>query len=226
MKPFKIRCSQIGKIMTQPRNKSDLISKTTQSYLEIWIKEQIYERSKEFSSKFTEKGKEVENESIEFAYKMLNLGMMFKNSKHYSDDFIEGTPDIVLANEVIEMKNSWDCFSFPLLDTECPNDDYDWQIQGYLALTGKQKGRLIYTLMDTPDVIIQDEIRRQSWKMGFIEIPIEFEQEIIDKMTYPTIPDHLKIKVFEINRDEEKIKAIYDQVKKCREYIDTIINYK
>jgi len=222
MQPFRIRCSQIGNIMTQPRNKTDLISKTTQSFLEVWIKEQIYKRPKEFSSKYTEKGKEVENASIEFASRYLNIGMIFKNEKNFSDDFITGSPDIILNDTVIDIKNSWDCFTFPLLDTECPNDDYYWQLQGYMALTDKPKARLVYTLMDTPSMLIDDEIRRQSWKMGFIDLPVEFEQEIIYKMTYQDIPEDLKIKTFDIPRNDEDIEKIYTQVKKCREYIELI----
>lgn len=226
MKPFRIRCSQISKIMTQPRNKTDLISKTTQSFLEVWIKEQIYNRQKEFSSKYTEKGKECENSSIEFASKMLDIGMIFKNEKEFSDDFITGSPDIILNDTIIDIKNSWDCFTFPLLDTECPNDDYYWQLQGYMALTGKPKSRLIYVLSNTPQKLIDDEIRRQGWKMGFIEIPMDFELEIINKMTYDDIPDGLKIKVYDIERNEEDIKRIYEQVQKCREYINQVVIIK
>lgn len=223
MKPFKIRCSQIGSIMTMPRNKSDLISKTTQSFLEVWIKEQVYNRTKEFSSKYTEKGKECENIAIEFASKKLDIGMIFKNDKQFSNDYLTGEPDIILHDEVIDIKTSWDCFTFPLLDTECPNSNYYWQLQGYMALTGKQKARLVYVLIDTPRHLIDDEIRRQSWKMGFIDIPMEFEMEIINKMTYTEIPDDLKIKVFEIPRNAADIELIYQQVNKCREYIDSII---
>lgn len=226
MKPFKIRCSQIGKIMTQPRTKTDLISKTTQSFLDIWIKEQIYNRQKEFSSKYTEKGKECENSAIKFASKILDIGMIFKNEKEFSDDFISGSPDIILNDTIIDIKNSWDCFTFPLLDVECPNDDYYWQLQGYMALTGKPKARLVYVLSDTPQTLIDDEIRRQGWKMGFIEIPIDFELEIINKMTYKYIPDGLKIKVYDFDRNEDDIAKIYEQVKKCREYINQVVIIK
>jgi len=224
--PFKIRCSQIGKIMTQPRTKSDLISKTTQTYLEQWIKEQVYKRQKDFSSKYTEKGIEMEDKSIEFLSQHLDIGMIFKNEQSFGDEFMTGTPDIVLTDCVIDVKNSWDCFTFPLLDTECPNSDYYWQLQGYMALTGKQNAKLVYTLMDSPQRLIDDEIRRQGWKMGFIDIPIEFEQEIYRRMLYDDIPDSLKIKVFDIPRNDEDIAKIYAQVEVCRQYIKSIINFK
>ena len=84
---FKCRCSQVGKIMTQPKNKSDLISKATQTFLEQWLKEHIYRRKKEFSSKYTEKGIQVENTSIEFASEQLGWGMVFKNEKYFENDW-------------------------------------------------------------------------------------------------------------------------------------------
>lgn len=223
MQQFKIRCSQIGKIMKQPKEKKNLISVTTQSFLDIWIKEQVYKREKEFSSKYTEKGIEMEDKSIEFLSQHLDIGMIFKNEKHYSDESISGTPDIVLNDCVIDVKNSWDCFTFPLLDTECPNGDYYWQLQGYMALTNKPNAKLVYTLMDSPQRLIDDEIRRQSWKMGFIDIPIEFEQEIYRRMLYDDVPDSLKIKVFDIPRNDEDIAKIYSQVEVCRQYINSII---
>jgi len=42
MKLFKARASSSGKLMTKPRSKSEVLSKTTKSYLEEWTKEQIY----------------------------------------------------------------------------------------------------------------------------------------------------------------------------------------
>ena len=38
---FKIRASCAGLIMTNPRSKSETLSKTCITYLEIWVKEQI-----------------------------------------------------------------------------------------------------------------------------------------------------------------------------------------
>ena len=61
MKEFKIRCSAIGKIMTNARSKTETLSKTTKTYLEEWSKEQIYKRKKEVFSKYIDKGNAVDN---------------------------------------------------------------------------------------------------------------------------------------------------------------------
>lgn len=212
--------------MTPPKDKKNLIGKTTQSFIEAWVKEQVYGRRKDFSSKYTEKGLQVENDSIDFVAQYLNLGMSFKNERNFENDYIIGTPDILIKDCVIDVKNSWDCFTFPLLDEEVPNSDYYWQLQGYMALTGMPSSKLIYTLMDAPQRLIDDEIRRQSWKMGFIDIPFEFEMEIYKRMTFPDVPEALKIKIFEVPRNEEAIASIYSQVEKCRNYISEIVKFK
>ena len=60
MKQFKIRCSAIVQIMTNPRAKKDveagLLSATTKTYYQDWYKEQLYKRRKTFSNKYVQKG--------------------------------------------------------------------------------------------------------------------------------------------------------------------------
>ena len=37
MKEFKARASSAGKLMTAPRNKSEVLSETTKSYIKEWL---------------------------------------------------------------------------------------------------------------------------------------------------------------------------------------------
>ena len=136
MKQFKIRCSAIGQIMTNPRTKKEYLSKTTASYCEEWLKEQIYGRKKEFTSKYTNKGNIVEQSSLDFVASELGYGSLVKNEESFMNDFLTGTPDAILDDHIIDVKNSWDCFTFPLFFNNVPNKAYYWQAQGYLALTG------------------------------------------------------------------------------------------
>ena len=201
MKEFKISPSQCGKIMVNARKKGEL-SKTTLSYVDEWVKEQIYGRRKEISSKYTDKGNEVEVESIEYIDKHLNLGGIKKNDKTFENDFMIGTPDVITNDLVIDLKNSYDCFTFPLLETEIPNKDYFYQLQCYMALTGKKKAKLIYTLMNTPEDLIP--------KWDFFN------------HCYDGIDTKYRIKVFDIERDDEVIKEIENRVKAIREHIAVV----
>ena len=195
-KIFKIRCSAIGQIMANSRTKGQL-SKTAQSYAQEWVKEQIYGRRKDISSKYMTKGNIVEDESIDFLAEAQDYGFLVKNEQHFENDFLTGTPDVITKDEVIDMKNSWDCFTFPLFAKELPNKDYWWQLQGYMALTGLSKAKLVYTLMNTPEELGSD---------NYDDIDIKY-----------------RIKSFEVARDEEAIEQIYHRVSEIREYINKLI---
>lgn len=220
---FKIRCSAIGQIMTNSRSKSESLSQTTKTYCQTWLKEQLYKTKKEFSSKQTEKGNIMEDESIDFISDQLGYGMLLKNETFYDDEFMKGTPDLVLANEIIDVKNSWDCFTFPIFENDVPNKSYWWQLQGYMSLTGRDKAKLIYVLSNTPDNLIEREAYYWSKNNGYEELDNDVFLKFHERMTYDDIPDNLKIKVFEIERDNSAIEKINSRVLECREYINNLL---
>jgi len=150
---FKIRCSAISQIMAQPRSAADkkagLLGQTAKTYCEVWLKEQMFGRKKEFTSKQTAKGNLKEEWSIEFLAEN-NIIPLFskKNTERKSNDFLTGECDVKTDDEVIDLKNSWDLFTFPLFSDENKNKANVDQIQGYMCLEKKRKGRVIYTLSD------------------------------------------------------------------------------
>ena len=209
---FKIRCSAIGQIMTNSRTKGQ-ISKTAQSYVETWIKEQIYKRRKVVTTKYMEKGNIVEDRSIAFAGRVLNADII-KNEQRYENELLVGTPDVITDDYVIDVKNSWDCFTFPLFYENVPNKDYFYQAQGYMALTGLSHYKLIYTLLDTPDSLIEREFKYAS----------ELDYDTFAKdYRYSEIDEAYRIRIFEIERDEDVIDAINGRVIECRNYINNLI---
>ncbi|MFZ1514103.1 MAG: hypothetical protein WAT21_01825 [Saprospiraceae bacterium] len=217
MKRFKIRCSAIGQIMKNGTDKKSM-GETAKSYVEQWIKEQLYSRKKEFSNKYTTKGLTVEQDAIDYISDVLEYGFLLKNEENLSNDFLTGTPDIILNNFIIDIKSSWDCFTFPLFEDELKNQDYFWQGQGYMALTGVETFRVIYVLMDTPEDIIFKEASSFCWKNN-IELDDEIILDFTEKMTYKNIPHELRTKTFEFKRDDNIIGSIYKRVEECREYI-------
>jgi len=217
MKDFKIRCSQIGKLMGAKG-----LGKTGESYLETWLKEQVYNRRKEFTSKYTNKGNEMEDNNIDFVADVLGFGMLVKNEQYFENDFLTGTPDIILPNEIIDIKSSWDCFTFPLYDYELENKDYYWQMQGYMSLTGKSAAKVIYVLSDTPQHMIQKEAYWYCKQNGYEDLDIEIYNDFLKKMTYKDIPNELKIKTFVVERSETDIQLIYNRVVESRIFINKI----
>ena len=199
MKKFKIRASSSGKLMTKPRSKSEFLSKTTKSYLEEWVKEQIYGVRKNINSKYLTKGNQVEDEAI--IYASAEKGWLFaeKNEEYFEDEYFCGTPDVILEDRIIDIKSSWDCFSFPLFFNGIPNKDYYYQLQTYMHLTQKDKAQLVYVLMNTPE-----------------ELTLE------DSHDYSEINSKYRIKTFNIDYDEEVIYELQHKVIESREYIDGI----
>ena len=123
MNEFKIRCSAISNIMAKPTGER-IISAGAQTYCDKWFKEQIFERKEEIKSKYMAKGEEVESLSIDFISKKLYKQPLIKNDEFFSNDYFTGTPDVITDDEIIEVKNSWNCFTFPLLDEELTNKSY------------------------------------------------------------------------------------------------------
>ena len=108
---MKIRASQIGRIMSSPRSKAEKLSQTTKSYiLELAIAEK-YGIVKEFWSRYTDKGNEVEEEAIALVNDVLNVGFIFKNEENLNNGLLTGTPD-VNTDVLIDVKSSWDSFTF------------------------------------------------------------------------------------------------------------------
>ena len=212
MKQFKIRCSAIGQIMTNPRTKKEYLSKTTASYCEEWLKEQIYGRRKEISSKYLDKGNIVEQNSLDYIANELGYGSIPKNEESFENNYLTGTPDAIFNEHIIDVKNSWDCFTFPLFFNNVPNKNYYWQAQGYMALTGLDYYRLIYTLMDTPEELIKKE---------YFNSNLDFDT-FAKNYKYSNIDSKYRIKVFEIERNNIDIDSIYTRVVECREHINNI----
>lgn len=196
---FKLRASAGGKAMTNPRSKSETISKTTISYLQEWYKEQLYGVRKEISSKYLTKGNEKEDKAIDKVIEWLDTPFGIKNDLSFEDDYFTGTPDLIIDGVVYDTKCSWDCFTFPLFDKEITNKDYFYQLQIYMHLTGCKKAVLAYVLLNTPDDITYEE-----------------------KHDYSGLNKSLRIKAFNINYDPEVIETLKDKVINCRRYLKSI----
>ena len=91
-KIYKERSSQIGKIMANPRTKSEEISKTALTQVKAtWLKDQ-WGIKKEFWSKHMDKGIEQEDVSIELFARVHGLFNLEKNQEYFENDHFKGTP--------------------------------------------------------------------------------------------------------------------------------------
>ena len=200
LKEFKQRASSAGKLMTNPRSKGEVLSQTTKNHLQEWLKSELYGIRKQIKSKYLDKGNAVEDSAIDYAASKLGWLFAIKNEEFFEDEYFCGTPDVMLEDTIIDIKSSWDCFTFPLFEDEIPNSDYFHQLQVYMHLTGKRKATLCYVLMNTPEHLSYEE-----------------------PQDYSEVESKYRIKTFDIQYDTEVIDKLIERVKISREYIKTLI---
>lgn len=228
----KIRCSALGMIMTDPREKAKDLSVTCESYLDELADNIEWGTQKDIVARAITKGLMVEEDSITlhslYRQKKGIIKFMRKNEERISNDFISGTPDlwegesIQNATLVIDVKSSWDSITFRK-SSRSITKNYFYQLQGYMALTGAKESILAYCLIDTPEALIQDEIKKAQWKIGAIDDSTpefqELEAKIRKNMTFSNRPLEKRVHEFVIKRDDEVIKNIYTRVSMCRNWL-------
>ena len=221
---YKERSSAVGQIMTNPRSKSEVLSETAKTRIEEKFLEDQFGIKKEFWSKATDKGTTEEPISIDLMVRQLGIFGAKKNEIFFENDFLTGTPDVIHNGIVYDVKTSFSGSTFPFFANEIPSKAYFYQLQAYMNLTGLRSAKLVYCLVDTPDQMIQDEIRRQTWKKGLIDSTPELEAEVYSQMTFEHIPEELRVRIFDIEYDPEVIKAIETRIELCREYYESLNN--
>lgn len=197
---FKCRASALGQLMTNARSKSETLSQTAKSYIEDWVKEQIYGVKKQIKSKYIQKGLALEDMAIEFYSIAKDQSFMIKNLDNFEDDFFTGTPDCFHEGVVYDFKTSWDCYTFPLFN-QVPDMGYYYQLQVYMHLTGLKKAKLVYTLQDTPDFLT-------------------FEEPV----SYSHVENKYRIKEFDIDYDPADIEAAKEKVLEAREFVKEMMS--
>lgn len=229
------RCSSIGHLMVEPKEKAakergDLSESAKTHLIDVYVSRK-YGRQTDIFSKYLEKGLAVEEDSITL-YSRVKRKFYKKNSEHVTNNFIMGTPDLFegvsiwKATHIVDIKSSWDIFTFFRNLTKDVNKLYYWQLMGYMALCGASTATLGYCLVNTPETMILDEERKMMYKMnaGTTENPDYMEacEELRKLAIYDDIPLHEKVIEFHVDRDDSEIEKIYKKVKKGREYLQEI----
>lgn len=211
---LKIRASQLGKIMTESKTKSDPLGATCRSALrDIWLKEK-YGRERDFTSAMIEKGNKNENEGITMLSKVRRK-FLAKNTQFFQNDYFTGTPDIIEWDDEIvdDIKVSWNLFTF--FDAEITKD-YLWQGRAYMELTGCKMFNLVYVLTDTPEKLIEQEVNKILYKSADTSMFEDIKEAVRKQMTFGLIPLEDRIKIFHIKHDPEMIQKAKDKIDLCR----------
>lgn len=202
---IRFRCSSIGKLMTEPRSKSDdPLSVGAKTYIRELAAQEIFGVDFVVSSKAMEKGIEVEEDSIQLLNRVRGLSLT-KNTERKFNDFIAGECDLFddQRKRGHDVKSSWSIATFPICIDDCKDSLYEWQMRGYMALWDAEEWEVNYCLVDTPDRLISFE----PMQLHFVS----------------NIPEHMRVTTWTVKRDMEKEAAIFEKVKHAREYFKSVI---
>lgn len=200
MSDFRIRCSSLGKIMTEPRTKAEgTLSVGARTYIRSLVAEDIYGVTFEFSSKETEKGIEVEDESIAMLNRVRGLSLT-KNTERKTNEWITGEADLFDAERRRghDIKSSWSLKTFPISVADCEDKLYELQMRGYMMLWDADEWSVDYCMVETPERLI-----------GYDPLQLHLVSHI---------PEHMRITSWTVRRDAAIEERIIEKVKAAREY--------
>jgi hypothetical protein len=222
---YKFHPSSLGLIMTESRTKEELGETAKSHLIECYVSKK-YGRNKDVTNKFIEKGLLAEEDSFDL-YTLVKDKLFIKNEKTFENDFFVGTPDIVDGNLIVDIKTSWDLFTFFSVMGKSINKMYYWQLQSYMDLTGANEAKLVYCLVNTPFKLVEDQKKKLMWTMGVIDPEADdayFKAcEQVDKNSiYDDIPIENKYIEFSIARDQSAIDKSHERVKFCRNFLNQL----
>ena len=201
-----IRCSSIGKLMTEPKTKAEgPLSVGAKTHIRSLAAQAIFGVDFEVSSKEMEKGNLLEPDAIALLNRVRGLNLA-KNTVRRQNDWITGEADLfdASARRGHDLKCSWSVATFPLVIVDCEDKLYEWQMRGYMWLWDADCWEVNYALLSTPEHLAR-------WEPASIHF--------VDH-----IPEHLRLTTWTVERDAAKEAAMVEKVKAARSYYAEVID--
>lgn len=231
------RSSAAGNLLTEPQSKSAKeageLSETTKTFLLSRYIEVKYGRKIEIKSKYLERGKGDEEDSVTMLSK--NEGEYFeKNEELFSNEWITGTPDLFrkgqngAITEVLDIKTCWSLETLLSNAGKPLNPLYEAQMQCYLALTGGHTAWVCYCLPNfNPGFIEAEKIKlfAQNSSRYTTELSPQYLRdcaELEKNFIFDDIPIPERIIKFKVDRNDDFIQKIYRKVEKSRIYLQEL----
>jgi hypothetical protein len=203
-----LRASMIGKIMTEPRSKSEgPLSQGARSAIRDIAAQHILGIDFEIGSREMSKGIECEQDSIDLLNRVRGLSLV-KNTERRERSGVTGECDLWHADfrEGYDLKTAWSAATFPILADDIGGSSrslYEWQCRAYAALWDADRWHVAYALVNTPERLI-----------GYEPQSMHF---------FDHIPERMRLTVWTIERDAKKEAAMFDKVQHARDYYAEVI---
>lgn len=202
-------------------NEKKELSKTMVTELRKIHRAETFNRNFVWTNKFVQKGILQEQEAItlyqEYRKKVLGINTYFeKNTERLENDWFSGEwdlptlADVKKMKEGFDIKNSWSLDTFPFKEDEL-SDQYFYQNQVYMALTGAEKWTTVFCLVNGTEHLVNNEKQKHFYALNIPNEESDLYQEYekkcrdVEKMMIFDYDRFVSINPFhnmEISRDE------------------------
>ena len=180
---MKWRASQIGKLMTTSRSKTDVLSQTAKSYIEQLAKEDFFGYTSPLVNRYLDKGINQELESINLL-NSVRFENYEKNYQRIENEFITGECDIITNESIIDIKTSWSLDTFPELPEDIDSNQYEWQGRAYMMLFNRFEFELVFCMVSTWDEFLTQYDDKALHKVDHID-----QRKRITSITFERDPE-------------------------------------
>jgi hypothetical protein len=215
-------------------NKSKLVlSDSCVSYLMTeyaWITEGMIPVSKEqLNLVAAKKGNMTELSGISLLIQIDKLEYKIHKDRIYNE-FLSGQIDAYVGEEVMKAiiiadnKSSWDYPTYLVKLHKPIEREHDYQVKGYMDITGAQAGFISHTLVDCPEGLIEDARWALTRKLNAAtpESPEVLEEwpKWVRSMKFSHMPVHKRVHKITVNPfTKPEQQKLYDKVKVCRDWL-------
>lgn len=201
---FKMRCSAISSIMTY--SGKDELPTGAKTAVESFVDQIVYDFQEDFSSKYTDKGNAVEEQSIEL-YNSVFFTNHQKAFNPASNEYLTTQScdiDSEEQDKIIDIKSSWSLKTFPKTKNQAmkaaKKSGYDWQLQGYMSIFGRSKAEIAYCFIETPEELCS------------------YENQSVHTVNNEIVPEELLVTIAEFEFNKVAEAQIFARVELCRKY--------
>lgn len=175
------------------------------------------------------RGSRMEKSSFEIIKRVTGQNL-YRYKSQLKNDYLKAQLDVINAKvpedstKVIDIKTSYSQFDFmKVVKADKISRSNNFQMQGYLAVTGKEYGEVYHVLADFTDEAISEH-RNALHKIlcpdgvtteDFLEEWAQAESA----MRFAHIPDDERVVFHRVERDEKIIEKIYEKVEFCRAWL-------
>ncbi len=224
----KFRASSWGNLLAESKDKKEPVGKTAAAELIKIYNLYKYGRRKEIITRPMTKGILCEPDSIRL-YSMLEGKLYQKNTEQLENDDFIGHPDIISgesihnADEVDDIKSSYELDTFTPKLIESLDRGYEAQLNVYFDLCGCSSGNIVYCLVDAPESILLEEKRRLLYQMNVIsELSPEYLEaceELERNLTFQDIAPEERVIKIPVQRNDELIEKMKSKVPVFRQWL-------